>query len=315
MQIIDSITEIKKLRLPLALALGNFDGVHLGHQALLDKCVAKSREKGWIPSALLWDPHPAQVVQRKKQQFKFLNTLEQRYQLLKSSGINYVFCLPFDLRVASLSPQDFVQEYLVNLMKIKAAFVGFNYSFGQKGSGGSELLKEIGDQKGFEVCIIEPIYLEGQIVSSTLIRQKYEAGDMLGAAKYLGYYPTIEGPVVTGQSRGREMGYPTANIEVSPFQALPSFGVYVTMTEYDGKQYPSIVNIGERPTFNSKNVTVEVFIFNFNQKIYQQKLKISLLEKIRSEEKFKSKEALQAQIDLDIKAAFEIFKKDNFNLC
>lgn len=314
MQIIKEISDLKKIKSPLAIALGNFDGVHKGHQALLHKCINTSRENGWSSSVLLWHPHPAYVVQRDNQQLRFLNTLEQKYNLFKLLGINYLFCLPFDLKVASLSPHDFVQEYLVDIFRVKEVFVGFNYSFGKKGCGTPELLQDLGKQKGFKVSITEPVVIEGQIVSSSLIRQKYAEGDMYTATKLLGYYPTIEGKVVSGERRGRELGYPTANIEVSPLLALPSFGVYVAIANYNDQSLPSVVNIGSKPTFNGKMVTVEVYLLDFKKNIYQENLKISLLEKIRSERKFKSKEELQAQIGCDIQTANKILKKDDFNL-
>ena len=314
MQIINSIIDIKKLNVPLAIALGNFDGVHKGHQALLHKCITESKQKGWYSAVLIWQPYPAQILQSPQQQLKYLNTLEQKYELIKSVGIQYLFCLPFCRKIASMSPQAFVQEYLVDLCKVKKVFVGFNYSFGHEGSGKPELLKELAVQNGFMLSITEPVIVEGQIVSSTLIRQRYKEGDMLGAAKLLGYYPAIAGNVVPGEHRGREMGYPTANIEISSLQALPSFGVYAAFTEYKNQLVSSVVNIGNKPTFNSKNVTVEVHLFNFKGNIYEENLKIFLLKKIRSEQKFKSKADLQAQIGVDVLAAQKILMEDNFKL-
>lgn len=313
MQIINSFAEIKKLKLPLAMALGNFDGVHKGHQVLLHSCVRESREHAWFSSVLLWHPHPMQVLQG-NQQIKYLNTLKQKYELIKSLGIQYLFCLPFSRQTASLSPLEFVQEYLVNLFQVKKVFVGFNYSFGQKGSGTSELLKTLGEEEGFKVSVIEPVIIEGQLVSSSLIRQKYGEGDMPGAAKLLGYYPTLEGPVVSGEHRGRELGFPTANLAVSALQALPLFGVYAAYAKYNGLFWPAIANIGLKPTFNSKKITVEVHLFDFKENIYQKNLRIFLLKKIRSEQKFENKEELQAQICNDLETAQQILRKVNLNL-
>ncbi|MGI6587790.1 MAG: bifunctional riboflavin kinase/FAD synthetase [Peptococcia bacterium] len=308
MQIINNLDEIKRLNLPLAMALGNFDGVHKGHQVLLRSCVKESRDNAWISSVLLWRPHPVQVLQG-EQQIKQLNTWSQKYKLIKSLGIQYLFCLPFNQQTAALSPLEFVQEYLVDLLQVKKIFIGFNYSFGQKGSGTSELLKNIGKEKGFAVSIIKPVTVGGEVVSSSLIREKYEEGDMSAATNLLGYYPSIEGQVVSGEHRGRELGYPTANLAVSSLQALPSFGVYVAYAKYDDLFWPAIVNIGRKPTFNGKKTTVEVHLINFSKNIYRKKLKISLLEKIRPEQKFSSKKELQAQIYRDLETAQQIFKK------
>jgi riboflavin kinase/FMN adenylyltransferase len=308
-QIINDLSEIRRLNLSLAMALGNFDGVHKGHQVLLRHCVEESRNNAWVSSVLLWQPHPQQVLQG-QQQIKQLNTWSQKYDLIKSLGVQYLFYLPFNQQTAFLSPFEFVQEYLIDLFQVKKVFVGFNYSFGHKGSGTAELLKTLGKQKGFAVSIIKPVNVGGQVVSSSLIREKYEAGDILTATNLLGYYPSIEGEVICGEQRGRELGFPTANLAVSVLQALPSWGVYVACAQYDDQFWPAIVNIGKRPTFNSKKnskkITVEAHLLNFDKNIYQEKLKISFLEKIRPEQKFRSKEELQAQICRDLARAQQI---------
>lgn len=312
MRILNKLSDIQRLQIPLAMALGNFDGVHKGHQALLHNCVEESRKNSWFSSVLLWNPHPAQVL-RGERKIKFLNTAVQKYQLIQSLGIQYLFLLPFDTGIASLSPEEFVQTYLVNYFKVKKVFVGFNYSFGQKGTGTPELLKALGREKGFAVSVTESVSVGNELVSSSLIRQKFGEGDIPGTASLLGYYPLLEGKVVQGEQRGSCMGFPTANIEVSETQLLPSFGVYTAYASYEGRLFPALVNIGVKPTFGCNNVTVEVYIFDFHQDIYQQLLKIHLIKKIRSEQKFRSKDELVAQMNHDVTAARQLFTNEKLN--
>jgi riboflavin kinase/FMN adenylyltransferase len=309
MQILNKIADIKRLQVPLAIALGNFDGVHRGHQALLHQCVEESQKNFWFSAVLLWNPHPVVVLQG-EHKVKFLNTAAQKYQLIQSLGIQYLFLLPFDTVIASLSPLEFVQTYLVNFFQVKKVFVGFNYSFGQKGDGTPEMLKKLSKQNGFAVSVIKPVSLGNEIISSSLIRQKLGEGDISGASSLLGYYPVLEGKVVSGEQRGSRMGFPTANIEIPEQQLLPSFGVYAAYAAYQETLLPAIVNIGIKPTFGNSKVTVEVYIFDFHKDIYKQDLKIHLLQKIRPEQKFRNKDELITQINCDVEKAYQLFKNN-----
>lgn len=312
MQILNKLSDVQRLQIPLAMALGNFDGVHKGHQALLYSCVEESRKNSWFSSVLLWNPHPAQVLKGERK-IKFLNTAVQKYQLIQSLGIEYLFLLPFDTLIASMPPEEFVQTYLVNYFKVKKVFVGFNYSFGQKGIGTPELLKALGQEKGFTVSITESVSVGNELVSSSLIRQKFGEGDMPGATSLLGYYPVLEGKIVSGEQRGSSMGFPTANIEISDTQLLPSFGVYTANASYEERHFPALVNIGVKPTFGGNKVTVEVYIFDFHQEIYEQRLKIHLIKKIRPEQKFRSKDELVAQMNRDAAVARQFFANERLN--
>lgn len=317
MQILHNFTELKfielkKQQIPLAMALGNFDGVHKGHQALLKNCIEESRINSWSSAVLLWNPHPAQVL-KGESQIEFLNTAEQKYQLMEALGMQYLFSLPFDAQIAALSPVEFVQKYLIDLFGVKKVFIGFNYSFGQKGKGTPELLQTLGKKKGFAVSVTEPVYVAGEVVSSSLIRQKFREGNIPAAAQLLGYDPVLEGKVVTGKHRGSGMGFPTANIEVAEEQILPSFGVYAALAEYKGMFLPAVLNIGVKPTFNGNQVTVEVHILDFSKNIYKQDLKVKLIKKIRDEQKFSSKDELKKQINVDIERARSILPKHHCN--
>jgi riboflavin kinase/FMN adenylyltransferase len=305
MEIIKNLTEIKQLNIPLAMALGNFDGVHKGHQALIKKCVEESRERSWFSSVLLWEPHPADIIYEENK-LKYLNTSPLKYSLMEALGIQYLFILPFDKRVAYLSPLDFVQEYLVELFKVSKVFIGFNFTFGEKGTGTPEMLKLLGSKLDFEVSISEAVIINSKTVSSSLIRETLAEGDIDEAAMLLGYYPILEGEVVSGDQRGTIMGFPTANLEVPENQVLPAYGVYACLTKYHGKLLPSIVNIGVKPTFGSDKVTVEVHIMDFDKNIYNQKLSIYLIRNIRYERKFIDAGELKAQINKDISVARQV---------
>ena len=307
MQILNSFTEKEKQEAPLALALGNFDGVHRGHQLLLQKCREEGETNGWASAVLLWDPHPAKVL-RHDGKLKFINTCSQKNKLIEALGLQYLFCLPFDQNTAALSPEDFVNRYLLDLFRVKKVFVGFNYSFGRNGAGTPELLQMLGEKWGFSVSVIAPVTIDGEIVSSSLIRQKMLEGDIPAAAKLLGYAPILEGNVVPGKQRGTGMGFPTANIDVPAEQLLPSYGVYAAYAEYKNEQYPAILNIGLKPTFNGKQVTVEVHIPGLNTNLYNQFFRIKLIKKIRDEQKFSSKDELSRQITRDLAASRHIFR-------
>lgn len=304
MHIIEDLAQIKKLNYSWSLALGNFDGVHLGHQVLLRRCVQESRLKAWTPAVLLWEPHPQSVLQKKP--FKQLTTPRQKFDLIKAQGIEYLIRLPFEQKVASLTPQKFVEQYL-KIFQVKKVFVGFNYTFGKDRQGTANLLKKWGEQTGFSVSIIEPIMVEGEIVSSSLIREKYKKGDLVTAAKLLGYYPYVQGRVIPGEKRGRQLGFPTANLMISPRQILPLEGVYAAFVEYEQCFWPAVVNIGKRPTFNKTSLTIEAHILDFQQDLYQKELKIFLIEYLRSECKFATAEGLSTQISEDLKKAKRLF--------
>ncbi|MDD4047465.1 MAG: bifunctional riboflavin kinase/FAD synthetase [Clostridia bacterium] len=312
MQIIKNVDEIRKLNIPLAICLGNFDGVHKGHQALLKSCIKESHSKLWSSSVLLWNPHPTQVLKGDKTP-DMLITAEQKFTLMESLGMDYLLYLPFNKDVASLSSLEFVKEYLVNILNVNKVFIGFNYSFGKNAEGTPEKMKLLCKQLGIEVFVGEPIKIDNEVISSTLIRKRFIEGDILRTAKLLGYYPILEGDVVNGDHRGSCMGFPTANIDLHDNQALPAFGVYACYAEYNDRILPAIVNIGVKPTFGSVKAAVEVHIFDFNEIIYSKWLKIHLIKRMRSEVKFRNSDELKLQIKHDIEVAHNILENNDAN--
>lgn len=306
MKIITSIEEAKGIKKPVAIALGNFDGVHRGHQALIRECVKDSREAGWSSCVYLLHPHPSQVLAGKNR-IRLINTRKQQHGMIEDLEVDYLFLLPFDRSLAATPPERFVREYLAGIFQVKRVYVGFNYSFGSKGQGSPSLLCQLGEILGFEVRIIPPVVYGDEVVSSTIIREKLTAGKMEEAAELLGYRPFLEGKVITGVQRGRQMGFPTANLQVPENVLLPAFGVYAAWADTGGSVvYPAVVNIGHKPTFGSREPTVEVHLLNYSGNLYGCELKIQLVQLLRPEKTFAGLQELSRQIERDIRQARQI---------
>lgn len=307
MKVMKNFSQIKPEK-PLALVLGNFDGVHKGHQALIKKCIQEAQDNAWEPCVLTFEPHPSLVLQDSTS-IKFLSTLEQKKELMEKLGVKYLFLMPFNLEIAAIEPQDFIKKYLVDLLKVKKIYVGFNYTFGQKGQGTPQLLKTESTKWGYQVYVMEPVVLEGDIVSSTLIREKYAAGKIEEVHRFLGYWPSLKGKVVSGKQRGRLLGYPTANLSLPDSVLLPSYGVYAVLVEGEKKLIPAVANIGTKPTFKSSSITIEVHILDFHENIYDKELKIKLIKKIRPVKCYKDSTELQKQISRDVITARTILSQ------
>jgi len=314
MRIIRNLQKASEIKRPLTIALGNFDGVHLGHKSLIRMCVEESRTKDWESCIFTFEPHPSLVIAPEKK-IKLINTPKQKYRLISQLGVNNLILLQFNKELAATTPEDFVKQYLVDLLQVKKVFVGFNYSFGQKGRGNPQLLEELGQLYGFDVAVISPVVIDKEVVSSTLIRQKYGEGDIPGAAKLLGYWPCLEGEVISGDKRGGTLlGFPTANISVSECALMPQYGVYAALVDEMRQNkndtvktgLPAIVNIGMRPTFNIGKLAAEVHILDFSGDLYHKYLSIKLLRQIRQEQRFENFAELQKQIENDIRQARKI---------
>lgn len=306
MQIIDNFTTENLFSKPLAMALGNFDGVHRGHQALIKKCVQECQDYSWHSAVFTLHPHPS-MMKEQNEGMKLLNTIPEKAARIEKLAVNYLLLFPFNKQTAAITPEDFIKEYLVDRFHVKKIYVGFNYSFGREGQGTPHLLKEMGKQYGFDVFILDPVVVDQEVVSSTMIRQKYREGDVHNAAKLLGYWPTLEGIVTLGDQRGKSLGFPTANLAIKESLLLPAFGVYAAWAEHNGTMYPAIVNIGIKPTFQSIQPTVEVHIFQYQENLYGQKLAVHLLNYIRAEQRFDNPQQLQKQVELDIQTVRKYF--------
>ncbi len=307
MEVVREVENFTQQEGPLFLALGNFDGVHRGHQRLIGDLVAKARSNDGIAAAFIFEPHPAMILNPSRAP-KLLVTAERKAELLRKMGLDKLIYNTFDLAIAQSSPEEFVQNILVDKLNIEEAFIGFNYSFGHKGRGTPQLLRELGEKHGFRVNIIPPVEIEGQVVSSTIIRKALDAGDMESARELLGYYPMVEGKIIEGEKRGALIGFPTANLGVRADINIPGKGVYAAIAVLDGERHRAAVNIGNKPTFHQEfPVSIEAHLINFERQIYGQDLRLYFLRKIREERKFGNVEELISQIRLDREQAGEIY--------
>lgn len=303
-KIIDNWTEFAESGLHnLVVALGNFDGVHLGHRQLITEAVQKAHEISGQAAVLTFNPHPQQLLAPERFS-KLLTSINQRLHRFAQLGVDIVILLPFTHELASLSPKEFAQEILVSKMGVNHVYVGFNYSFGRGGRGGPNELLNLGSELGFAVTVVEPTKINGKIVSSTLIREALEQGNIEEAYGFLGSWPAIEGIVVSGDRIGRTIGFPTANVATADEQLLPARGVYAAWVAIDGVNWPAMVNIGLRPTFKSwEKPTVEAHIFDFSADIYDTKVEVIFRRRLRDEQKFSEVSALIRQLNLDCVAA------------
>lgn len=306
MEIIRGIDNYTAKDKPIFLALGNFDGVHLGHQKLLKQVVSAAEKVDGLATAFIFDPHPSKVINPDKSP-KIITRLDRQAELLKKIGINLLIYNPFNKEISKWQPEEFVEKIIISRLKAKHVFVGFNYSFGYRGQGDPELLKKLGEKYGFKVSVISPVEVDGKVVSSTLIREMVENGDIKNAQKLLGYYPMVEGTVIPGEQRGSKLGFPTANLKIETDMLVPGKGVYAAKAYYKDKGYNCVVNIGSKPTFHEDHpIAVEAHIMDFNKEIYSEPLRLFFLDKVRDEKKFNSVEDLVNQINQDRDIAYKI---------
>ena len=306
MQVVRGIENFKPGEKPIYLALGNFDGLHQGHQRLIRELVEAARSGGGIAAAFVFEPHPMKVLFPERS-MKLLVSTECKAELMAKLGLDLLIYNNFTLDISRCSPEEFVQRILINKLNCKQVFVGFNYTFGHKGAGTPDLLQELGKKHGFAVRIIAPVEINGEVISSSLIRQALASGDIERARTMLGYAPVLEGQVIEGERRGSTIGFPTANIGVSSAQNIPGKGVYAARAEVNERIFQAVVNIGSKPTFHKEYpISVEAHLIDFQDDIYGEKLRLCFIKKIRDERRFNNVEELVQQIALDRDKAREI---------
>ncbi|MBU2538825.1 MAG: bifunctional riboflavin kinase/FAD synthetase [Proteobacteria bacterium] len=289
-----------------AVTIGNFDGVHLGHQILFSEVVSKAYRNKGASVAVTFEPHPLKVV-RPDIGLKLISTAEQKKELIALANIDALIILPFTREFANTPAEDFVDKVLCKTIGVQDLVVGYDYAFGKSRQGDIPFLKEQGEAKGFTVSVVEPYYVDGMLASSTRIRELVGLGKMVDVKKLLGRYYQIRGEVKLGKQRGGPLlGFPTANLAIADEDLCPRLGVYVTQVIYDGKCYGGVLNIGYNPTFDGQKLSAETHIFDFNQDIYGKPIKINLLRFLRGEMKFSGPEELARQIALDVTSAKEI---------
>jgi len=292
------------------VGLGNFDGLHIGHMALINILISESKLNGLQSIVYTFTSHPDNIINKNKRT-PSLMTLEKKEQILGQLPLDYLYLEEFNENFAKMKPVDFVKNILVDKLKIKLAVAGFDYTFGYKGEGNTNLLKKLGEQYGFKTIIVPPIKINDEIISSTSIREYISKGKMEEAFYMLGRPYSITGIVEIGYKLGSKLGIPTANITPAPYLLLPSFGVYLTRTLIDGKLYNSITNIGIKPTLelSDPKVCIETHILNFSDNIYNKLIEIYFFSKLRDEIKFKDKDELANQVKSDIVNATSLFSK------
>lgn len=287
------------------VGLGNFDGLHIGHMALINTLIRESRLNGLCSTVYTFTKHPENIL-RKKLITPLLLTEQKKIDLLSEISLDCLYFDQFNEKFSRLTPEEFVRDVLVKRLKMKLAVAGYDYRFGFKGQGDIPFLKELGKKYGFRVIVIPAIKCDNEIISSTRIRECVIKGELETAYKLLGRNYSITAEVVSGRRVGNTIGFPTANIHPERFLVLPANGVYITKTQLDGRLYNSMTNVGYNPTFEDiKQKTVETHILDFNQDIYGKKIEVFFLRKIRDEKKFASVELLIEQISKDMKVTKE----------
>lgn len=291
------------------VTIGTFDGVHIGHRKILDMLAEwKAKVNGESTLLTFW-PHPRMVLQPEDNDLKLLNTIEEKINLLEKTGLDNLVIAPFTKDFSRLSYLDFVRDILVEKLQSHVLIVGYDHHFGKNREGSFEQLQECAPIYNFELVQVPAEQIDSLAVSSTKIRKALQEGDVAKAAHYLGYPYFVSGEVVHGDKRGRMIGYPTANVEISEnYKLLPANGVYAVKVEIGGKEYGGMANLGLRPTFNGKDKRLEVNIFDFEKDVYGQKISIFFMEKLRNELSFANLQGLKDQLALDKEQAVRVLQ-------
>lgn len=295
--------------LPCALTIGNFDGVHCGHQAMLARLKAAASERGLPAAVMTFEPHPREVFTPELAPAR-LTSLREKIELFKTHGIDRVVLVRFSKSFASLSPQEFIQQVLITGIQARWVLIGDDFKFGAKRAGDLALLREAGTQQGFAVESLSSVLVDGERVSSTAVRAALTQGELDKAARYLGRPYSISGRVVHGDKLGKELGFPTANIQMK-HNKPPLSGIFaVELNGLDGCRLPGVASLGVRPTVKTNGAaTLEVHVFDFHERIYGAHVRVDFLHKLRDEEKYPDLPSLIAQIERDVVNAKNYFKR------
>lgn len=294
----------KNIRSPIpypVVAIGNFDGVHVGHQILFRKTSELAIANRGTAIAFTFEPHPLKILAPDKLP-PLLTTFRKKMELIEECGINLVICADFTRQFSDQHPRDFAHDILVKRIGVKEVVVGFDYAFGRGREGTVRYLKQMGKEYGFLTHIVEPVKLNGHLVSSSYVRELIEDGEVGAAGEFLGRHYSIPGPVIEGYKTGQAIGFPTANLDTSRIK-IPGTGVYAVWIKLKGMKYNGVVNVGFNPTFDRDTLSVEAHIFDFDERIYGQKIEVVFIRRIRSEIKFNSADQLIKQIQKDIVTA------------
>jgi len=305
MQVRTSLPDYKE---SCVLALGNFDGVHLGHRRLLEQGLGQAVRLGVGLNVLIFEPHPFKALFPERE-IKFLSTTQERLRRLEKLGVHTVYLLPFTREMANTSPEQFVEKVLLPMGVIHVV-VGFNYSFGAQGKGDAELLKTLGQKNGFGVSVLQAQTIGSQVISSSSIREALLNGDVRLASSLLGHPFSLSGTVVHGEERGRQLGYPTANILPADDFLIPKRGVYAVWAYLEGKRVAGMLSIGNKPTFHDMYATVvEVNFFDFHGDLYGSEIAVHIEARLRDERKFNGVSELLIQLKKDKVEAEQVLQE------
>ena len=303
MKVHHSIQEYQEKKHVTILTIGTFDGVHIGHQKIIERLNQIKSKNGDRSTILTFFPHPRKILNQGNE-IKWLNTMEEKAQLLDKFGLDHLIIEPFTKGYSELTAIDFVKNILVDQLSIKSLVIGYDHQFGKNREGNFEQLKEYGKIYNFDVEKITAQEIEDVSVSSTKIRIAIENGDIKKANKYLGYHYLLTGDIVKGQGLGRKLNFPTINLHIKEeYKLIPKTGVYIVKTSLDQKVFFGIMNIGFRPTVNGKNKTIEVHLLDFTGDLYGENMQIEVLKRLRDEQKFSGLDTLILQIKKDEVAA------------
>ena len=299
MRIIKDLEEIQRDEMSV-ITLGTFDGLHLAHQKIVEEVINKANQINGRSLLLTFDPHPRKVIPGRND-VKLLSTLEEKILVLEKLGLDNLFVINFTVEFSKQSPEEFVKKYLVDGIGLKEIIIGYDHHFGKGRDGDFQLLQDMGKKFNFEVSLIPEYSVDGEIVSSTKIRNALMEGDVVKAGKMLGRLYSFKGIIVRGDGRGRKLGFPTANISVSDEDKLiPAKGIYAAECTVQNQKYYGLLSLGSRPTFHKDgDVIPEFYIFDFDKDIYDEIMNVELVEKIRNEEKFNSVDELISQMKKD----------------
>ncbi|MGE4345119.1 MAG: bifunctional riboflavin kinase/FAD synthetase [Geoalkalibacter sp.] len=306
-----TITDLSRIKEPFpnaVVTLGNFDGVHLGHREIFHHVIDKAREADGTAIVFSFHPHPLKVLAPGRE-LKLLNTYDEKVRLVAASGIDVLICPIFTREFAAMRPEQFVHDILVERIGARRIVVGYDYRFGRGRQGDADFLEQLGCRLGFEVDVLSPISRDGVIYSSSRIREMIACGEVDQVVALLGRQYNLEGQVVHGDHRGRELGFPTANL-VTEKEMLPAPGVYAVKARHGRRLYDAVVNIGRKPTFEGSTQTIEVHLLGFEGSLYGERLRIYFFRRLRPEKKFSGVDSLIEAIRQDVAHAREVLKNE-----
>lgn len=306
MRIIDDLSFTKGDFCSPVLTIGSYDGLHLGHQEIIKRVIELARKGEGESVVLTFEPHPVRFL-HPELYIPLITPYHKKMVLLARMGVNVTINLPFTREIARMSAPAFIEDIVQGRIGPRTIVVGFNFTFGKGRKGTVEGLKEMGDRLGFAVEVIPPFRLEGEVVSSTRIRELISDGKVKEASRLLGGPFIILGKVIHGHSRGKSLGFPTANIEISQ-ELYPREGVYAATVLVDGQRYDGVVNVGTNPTFGNGKLAVEVFLFEYSGDLYGKEIEVAFIDRLRDEKIFPSAEELVRQIEIDVQKAREVLK-------